>query len=502
MLRNSVLIAISLALISSLCLANEELDSLLSVFHDATKPDTDRLIAIDKSIWKVISNDPDSATSLGRQQLALAIDKGEKKWQGIANIKLGIACYYRRELDEALEYYLAGLEVLEPLDESKQMGNAYNNIALCYVQKGEYEKALDYDFKLVKLRESIDDTSGLTTVLLNIGIIYKKQFNYPLALEYILKSLKLAEKISRTKTIASCNQSLGRIFFLEGDLKKAIKYANMALKAYEEIGNKRRISQSHSNIGSIYKELGQIDKAFEHFKKAVVLSFEVKNNVDAGANYNEIGYLHYMEDRLDTALSYYSKAIEIFKEKNYELGLSDSYIGMGLVYLKTKNYSEARKYCEQSYELAVEVGSADDDCKCLSDAYSGLGHHAKSLEYYKLYVEINDSIKNEEKTREITRLEMQYGFDKKQAELEIEQARKDAQQEVSIQRQKLIRNTSFAGGGLLLILAFVLFEGAPDPSRFLPFKSIFQGICDQFISDQSKRNSPVDIQFYRFKVQF
>jgi class 3 adenylate cyclase len=87
-----------------------------------------------------------------------------------------------------------------------------------------------------------------------------------------------------------------------------------------------------------------------------------------------------------------------------------------------------------------------------------MGHNEKALFYHEEYSRLNDSLFNEENTKELTRLEMQYEFDKKEAIAQAEQEKKDALATQELKQQKLQRNGFMAGFGVVLIFAIVFFS--------------------------------------------
>ena len=80
-----------------------------------------------------------------------------------------------------------------------------------------------------------------------------------------------------------------------------------------------------------------------------------------------------------------------------------------------------------------------------------------ALEYYKKAVVIKDTLFNQEKDKEITRKEMNYEFEKKEAAAKAEQDKKDAVTQQQIQKQKIIRNSTMGGLAAVLIFSIVIF---------------------------------------------
>ena len=93
-----------------------------------------------------------------------------------------------------------------------------------------------------------------------------------------------------------------------------------------------------------------------------------------------------------------------------------------------------------------------DAQKSISETYDAKGDTKNAFSYFKDYIATRDSLINSENTNKITSIEMNYQFEKKQHELEIEQDKKDA-----IQKSKLY--SAIFGVVISLILSIVVFRG-------------------------------------------
>jgi len=116
-----------------------------------------------------------------------------------------------------------------------------------------------------------------------------------------------------------------------------------------------------------------------------------------------------------------------------------------------------------SFIQAIAMAKANDDLVEQSIAqhelfviYEKQGNKALALEAFKQHVALRDSISNTDKTRELTQIEMQFGFDKQQLADSLLFAQDKAIQVKEIQKQKVIRN-GFVGGFALVALFAVVF---------------------------------------------
>jgi serine phosphatase RsbU (regulator of sigma subunit) len=134
---------------------------------------------------------------------------------------------------------------------------------------------------------------------------------------------------------------------------------------------------------------------------------------------------------------------------------------LGSLFSDQKNYEKAAEYAKQSLKLAEEIGSPDDERNAygsLSECYYKTGKYREAYDNMRKYYEKSDSLRNQSKVKEITQLEMQYEFDKKQKETEFETQKKEIAQREEMKSQKLIRNFFFIAFALTLVLLFFIYK--------------------------------------------
>jgi LytS/YehU family sensor histidine kinase len=73
-----------------------------------------------------------------------------------------------------------------------------------------------------------------------------------------------------------------------------------------------------------------------------------------------------------------------------------------------------------------------------------------------MYVFYRDSSINQENNKKLVQSQMQYDFDKKEANTKAQQDKKDVLAKAEIKRQTLIRNSTFAGVGIAGLFSFFL----------------------------------------------
>ncbi|HTF05122.1 MAG TPA: adenylate/guanylate cyclase domain-containing protein, partial [Bacteroidia bacterium] len=113
-----------------------------------------------------------------------------------------------------------------------------------------------------------------------------------------------------------------------------------------------------------------------------------------------------------------------------------------------------------AYDLARKVHSSSaiiSSAELLSTLYADDGNHSKALEFYRIYINSRDSVRNEENSRNMMRQQMGYEYGKKSAadSLNFEREREVGEVKLSRQRGYTIGGFSaLAIVGLLLVFVY------------------------------------------------
>ncbi len=329
----------------------------------------------------------------------------------------------QNHIPKALECYLKSLKSLEEVNDKKLLPIILNNIALIYFNQGIISKALEYNFKSLKIREDLNDKIGMANSFNNIGMIYKNQEDKLKALEYCTKSLKIREMIGNKAEMAESFNNLGIIYYDLKDIKKSFEYYDKSLKIYEEIGNKNGIALLFHNIG---------------------------------ANYDG-------QDSLLKALQYYNKSLKIYEQNNNTIDIAASFCNIGAVYYKQKKYNKALESCLKSMEIAKtkEIGNSaiiEAVSLQLNQIYKAIGDYKNALLNYELYIQMRDSISNQETKKASIKSQLKYEYEKKAAADSVKVAEEKKLTAVKFKHEQNQRYFLYGGLGLTVLFGLFMFN--------------------------------------------
>ena len=406
------------------------LDSLWGIWNDTTQADTNRLEAI-YFIAKdgYLISKPDSAFYFAGLGYELAKSVGSIKWEGSALYIQGISFYVRGNYVQPLKYFEKGLKLHHQIGYNKGKIKFYNGLGLVYCKQGKYDKALNYHHKNLIISENEGNKHWIAHAYTNIAGIYNDRKNYKKAIEYSQKSLKIREELGNKHGIVNAYVNMGVLNNTMGNYDKAMYYYQNSIKILLEISDDRTLANTYKNIGSVYLNTGNFSKAF----------------------------------------SYFQKGLKLFEQIGDNKGMADSYYYLARFYFENRNYSQTLVKGEKAFDLTQKTGALFTTkriCKLLYKAYKKTGQSSKALEMHELYIEMSDSIKNEENTKALIQQQYKYEYDKKAATDSIKNSESDKVMDAELQairaqndQQSTLQYILFGGILLLLIFSFFVYKG-------------------------------------------
>lgn len=368
-------------------------------------------------------------------------------------------------------YYAKALRLFLENRDSKGAGSAYDNLGyICEIlnRQGEAES---YYRKALVHRELAKDKDGLANTYNNLGYLLNMQGNIQ-ALDYLTKSLKLREELKSKEDIAHSLNNLGAIYQEEGDHQKAMEYHLRALKLREEIQDKTGQQYSLINIAHGYGLKKQYAKAITYFERAIALGRELEDLLTLAQALNLAGNLLMESGELEKAFAYYTEALHIFEQTKNSKGLSGSYRNIGALYEKKGQMAEAVSFYEKSLHMAKENGYPSIiliASENLYNAYKKLGRPADALAIHELYVQMKDSIRNEESKKTV--LKTQYENEYNRKEIEVKAASKLENETLALKasedkkRQNLIIYSVTGGLLLLSVFSVIIYRGLRENQK-------------------------------------
>jgi len=443
-MNNKTLIILMILIFPNLLFGqNNIIDSLQNTIQNS-RNDSVKIISyieIAKNFSKLYKKDTSLIYFNKAEQLSKRLSESkDKKEAEIGKILLASSLYYKShffytfsELNKSEETLNKTLEITKSVIRNsdnkyhkikamKINAKVYMEIANIYIDKGYYKIALKNTFESQQITDSL------------------------------IQKGKLPEKESAVQYFY-----LGLINFYLKNYEKSLAYYKKSMQISQKFQNQTGILNCYQNIGIVETKLNRIDTALMYFNKTLDYLKKNKDPITEAQTYDNMADCYMRLKNYKKAELYLAKALIITQKLNNKVGLIYIMTGLTDLYIKTGKYDKALIYATKALKIAEKIESISMKKEIylyLSKIFEHKNNYKKALNYHKLYKELEDSIFNKEKNRQIQESEAKYQANKKQEEInrqKIEIAKRDSKIKI-----KQNQNYIFAVVVVSLIIILVI----------------------------------------------
>ncbi|MBL7795200.1 MAG: sensor histidine kinase [Saprospiraceae bacterium] len=398
------------------------------------------------------------ALDLQKQSLAIFDSLGKKEESFKILNSIGNTLYGMNRSAEAKTAYEKVLVYARESGNKKLQASAESNLGLVFDRLEENERAIEHFDKGIRLYEELGDQAGVARNLDNKGGLYIKTGAYAKALDCLLRALAINEPLKNQRATAQTYSNIGLVYESLSDREKAISYLSRALEIYRKTGDQFSTASVLSNLGLAYKGMNQAEKALQCLKESIDIAERLKIGGGGTYPYTVISALYQEQGNFPKAMDYVKRGLQAAKAANNPGVTAFLLSQKGAIlrqapdsFLIREGYRPESRF-DTALAIQLRTLQLGEDLRNpeltrmayseLSAVYEHLGDYKKSHEAYRNYIAYRDSIAGEDTKKLITRREIQYEFDKKEASLKFEQqltlGQLEKQKLLSIQQQQAL----------------------------------------------------------------
>lgn len=426
------------------------------------------------SIKKLLKNANHDTTRCNILNTLIESESNDSIWPKLNEQLLEISKKNIHHSDQSLKRYF-----------SKHFANALNNKGFYKMQIGEIYSAYEYYYQSLTIQKEIGDKQGVAYTLINLGYLFRQEGNIAKAIDSYHQALKIQLEINNVLGAATSYNNIGFIFDNQGENFKALEYYQKALALYSKINDKDGIATCYANIAYIYKEYGDPEckevtnvckklsqnKAMDYLKKAIHIREEMKDKVGLANSLNLLGGIYdsykdsacisnpyCVKEQKQKAFDTYLKALNLRVESGHLSGIIQSYTSLAEHKLKYNELDLALDYGKKCLEKSYELGAPErirDAAYILKIIYSKQKRYQESLTMFELYIQMRDSILNEDTKNIAIKKGFQIEYEKKATADSVRVAEEKKLIAAQLKQEKTQRFALY--GGLILVGLFGAF---------------------------------------------
>lgn len=316
---------------------------------------------------------------------------------------------------ESVKYAKEALALSDSLGYKVGKAIALGILGNNYDQLTDYKQALFYYLQSLRMFEELGNVRSQGVILNYIGIVYMWLEKYDVARKYYLEALRMNSNAKNKKSFRITYNNLGIIAARQLKYKEGRYYYEKAISSSRQYNDTAILASALSNLGELYADFKEYKQAELCYKEAMALNSNMLNAINSES-------------------------------------------GLGYIYLQTGDLKSARAYLMNSKRMAEETGNITsllDIYKYIGSMYEKEKDFKHSLEYFRKFHELKDSIYNEKNAKQINEIQTSYQLEKKNKEIQLlNQSRQIA--EASAEKEYLLRNFSIAVLGFLIVISIVV----------------------------------------------
>lgn len=401
---------------------------------------------------------PDSSLNYSNRSIAIASQIGDTVGWGRAFINSGISYDNLGLLDQSVREFDKAIKLIVPTSNKRLLSSAYTNIGIVHNERGRFDSALICFQQSIAYKDSSKDLESIGIVYTNIGVVYNNLGEINKALEYFIKSRNIARKFDDKQGVADNNLNIADIYFTGNKHKQALDLLNETLKIQEELGDKEGLCYSNEALGLNYCKLGNHEKALALFDEALRIANKMQLLSRIGTIEQDIGDCYADKKDYAAAAAHYAKSLEANTRLGEKKSLIINHISSGQLNLAINHTAEALHEFNQAAAMASEsryLAGLRQAYEGLSNTYEKAGDYHNAYLYYVKKSSVDDSIRNEEETRHLMLLQVQFETERKDQQIALLNTRAQLQESQN-RKALLLRNVFIAGFtaalGILLLL--------------------------------------------------
>ena len=372
---------------------------------------------------------------------------------------------------KSFEYAKEAVDLTNKVKDNDLKYEATQQLALHYSLEGDYTSALKYETISLQLALVSNDSTSIGLSHSNIGNYYYEIGEYDEAYYYLTQAYKILQNSARTlddslyMNIALHN--VGRVFKELGQYEVAYKHLRLSQRISAAIGDLEGKPYSLDEIGDVKLRLQEYDSALYYLTLSLhegrkIIAQEPLNTVQElqPKTFSKIAKTYLRKGDYEKAFLYYDSTYRIHELTGNKFGIAEVDLGRGSVFIAQQKYDDAMRSIERAVTRAQEINARVLEIACyqqLATLWEKKGDYKKSLEYFKQFKALDDSLFSNEMQQKLLRDQIRFETESRDDQI-ASLIRMEENQKSEIRKQEFIRNILVVVVALTAILLFSVYR--------------------------------------------
>ena len=275
-------------------------------------------------------------------------------------------------------------------------------------------------------------------------------------------AIALARQSGNRDILAKGYNNLGLLYYALGTYPEAQTWFLRSMDLRRQLLDSAGLGRVYTNLGLIARKHGEFDSARSYFTTAIGLHLKSGDTINLARTSHYLGEVAAASGSPKSALVLYNRAEQLFLHQRDRMGYALVLVDIARVHRQLGNPSASLRYARKALLLGRDIHSPftiRESADILHRIYSAKGDYRAAYETLSEASRFADSLRNESVMHAIASLELPSILERQRSEDRRKLERREGEIRETLRRERLIRNVSFAGLFLAIILVGGLWFG-------------------------------------------
>lgn len=289
----------------------------------------------------------------------------------------------------------------------------------------DVDKAIQYAQKGILLSEKLNFRRGKAHLLYYLGVSNYYEGKSDKAISHFLESQKISEAIKYNEIAAASMSKIGDINREEGNYKEAEQLISQALEILKKTGNKTFLISSFFHKGLLHMYQKEFQEAVKNYNEGLFYAKEIKDNRLIALSFYYLAEVYLKQNNYIQSLSYYHQSLNVNLKINNLLLLSGTFNHIAEIKMNINEIDSAIIYSQKALVLAQKTFhkyQITNAYNVLYQSYQLKGNIDSAFTYQSKWISVKDSLFNEQKSKQINKLQDNAQIEKNKIQIEKQKA--------------------------------------------------------------------------------
>lgn len=296
------------------------------------------------------------------------------------------------------------------------------NLLCQHTTQKDRQKAMYFAKMYDSLAHEVDDTYQKGRAKVLIGSVDFISGDYPKATEAFLSAMIDFEEVRDSGQIGALHNNLAAVAWAQKDTFGAINYLQQAIPYYTGSTRLRRLIINHNNLGNMLKITGQFEEAEKYLLKSIEYIHDINLPDELGGPYAMLADLAVKRKFSEQAEIYANDALKYLSPtKDLQL-IQGVWLTKAQVALEMNEMENARVCLTEAQRITRENNIRNVEAGLISrwiEYYEKTGDFRNAFLHSEQLRQLNDSLLNADRDRNLTELREKFEADKKEKEISL-----------------------------------------------------------------------------------